>query len=238
MRSTTSCNRLFGRGACRFWLVAAWLTSGLVATTGQAEETTNTGTGTRTTSARLDFTINIDRMVYLRVGNGSAHAGGASGTGPAASGSVNNLSFGLGPMSIPGVPTTTVNGNNQAVNWNGTVPGYATPVTTSLPVEVRSNAGQVRITAQVSAPLTNGSFIIPMSEIAITSSNSAQLPAPVVPDTGTGPAVNVALGGPGTAAAPTLLTYRTANWSFSYVPVTSPVAGNYSGQITFSASAP
>ncbi len=84
MRSTTSCNRLLGRGACRFWLVAAWLTSGLVATTGQAEETTNTGTGTRTTSARLDFTINIDRMVYLRVGNGSAHAGGASRTGPAA----------------------------------------------------------------------------------------------------------------------------------------------------------
>lgn len=240
MRIASTCNRLLGRGAGRSWFAAAWLASGLVAATGHAEETTNSGAGTalRSTTARLDFTINIDRMVYLRVGNGGAHAGGASGTGPAASGAVNNLSLGLGPMSIPGVPTTTVNGNNQAVNWNGAVPAYATPAAASLPVEVRSNAGQVRITAQVSAPLTNGSFIIPMSEIAITSSNVAQLPAPVVPDTGTGPAVNVALGGPGTAAAPTLLTYRTANWSFNYVPVTSPVAGNYSGQITFSASAP
>jgi hypothetical protein len=238
MNLAACCSRVPGQDAVRIWLAIAWLTSGLVTTPGHAEETTNTGTGTRTTSARLDFTINIDRMVFLRVGNGGAHAGGASGAGPAASGSVNSLSFGLGPMSIPGVPTSPVNGNNQTVNWNGGVPGYATPAAASLPVEVRSNAGQVRITAQVSAPLTNGSFIIPMSEIAITSSNVAQLPAPTVPDTGTGPAVNVALGGPGTAAAPTLLTYRTANWSFSYVPVTSPVAGNYSGQITFSASAP
>lgn len=238
MNLAACCSRVPGRDAVRIWLAIAWLTSGLVTTPGHAEQTTNTGTGTRTTSARLDFTINIDRMVFLRVGNGGAHAGGASGAGPAASGSVNSLSFGLGPMSIPGVPTSPVNGNNQAMNWNGATPGYATPAAASLPVEVRSNAGQVRITAQVSAPLTNGSFIIPMSEIAITSSNVAQLPAPTVPDTGTGPAVNVALGGPGTAAAPTLLTYRTANWSFSYVPVTSPVAGNYSGQITFSASAP
>lgn len=237
MRIAGACRRFFRQNAGQSWLAAAGLVSGLVWATGHAEETTNQGGGTRATTVRLDFTINIDRMVYLRVGNGGAHAGGASGTGPAASGAINNLSLGLGPMSIPGVPTTTVNGNNQAVNWNGAAPGYATP-SASLPVEVRSNAGQVRITAQVSAPLTNGSVIIPMSEIAITSSNVAQLPAPVVPDTGTGPAVNVALGGPGTAAAPTLLTYRTANWSFNYVPVTLPVAGNYSGQITFSASAP
>lgn len=230
--------RFFSQTAWRSCLAAAGLASSMVVATGHAEETTNTGTGTRTTAARLDFTINIDRMVYLRVGTGSAHSGGASGTGPAASGTISNLSFGLAPMSIPGLPTAAVNGNNQAVTWNGTAPGYATPAATSLPVEVRSNAGQVRIAAQVSAPLSNGSFIIPMSEITITSSNLAQLPAPVVPATGTGPAVDVALGGAGTAAAPTLLTYRTANWTFSYVPVTSPAAGNYSGQITFSASAP
>jgi len=210
----------------------------VVATSGITEETTNLGGGNLFTDARLDFTINIDRMVFLRVGNGSAHAGAASGSGPAASGSINTLTFGLDPMSIPGVPTATVNGNNQSANWNGTTPAYATPAAASLPVEVRSNAGQVRLTAQVSAPLTNGSFTTPMSGITITSSSNATLPAPVVPAAGVSPAVNVALGGPGTAAAPTLLTYRTANWSFNYVPVTALVAGNYSGQITFSASAP
>lgn len=237
MRSPRDCRRCFGQNAGRSWRTAFWLACSLVLATGHAEQTTNTGGGNRATSARLDFTVNIDRMVFLRVGHGGAHAGGASGTGPAASGSVNELSFGLGPMSIPGVPAAAVDGNNQAVNWNGAAPGVATPAAASLPVEVRSNAGQVRITAQVSAPLTDGSFTIPMSEISITSSDVAQLPAPALPDTGTGTAVNVALGGPGTAAAPTLLTYRTASWSFSYVPVTTPVAGNYSGQITFSASA-
>lgn len=152
MKIAGACRRFFGQNAGLSWLAAAGLASSLVWATGHAEETTNQGGGNRATTARLDFTINIDRMVYLRVGNGGAHAGGASGTGPAASAAVNNLSFALGPMSIPGVPTAAVNGNNQAVNWNGAAPGYATPAAASLPVEVRSNAGQVRITAQVSAP--------------------------------------------------------------------------------------
>ena len=66
----------------------------------------------------------------------------------------------------------------------------------------------------------------------------SEVPAPVVPATGVSPAVNVAVGGAGTTAAPTLLTYRTANWTFAYTPSASVPAGVYSGQITFTASAP
>lgn len=203
-----------------------------------ADQTQSTGNGTLNTSARLDFTINIDRMVYLRVGNGAGHSGGASGTGPAASGAISALSFSLSPMSIPGVPTNANPGNSQAVNWNGAVPLYPAAAAAVLPVEVRSNAGQVRISAQATTPLTSGSNIIPMSDISLSSSDNANLPAPAVPAVGPGPAVNVALGGSGTAAAPSLLTYRTANWTFNFAPSTIPVAGVYSGQITFSAVAP
>ena len=163
MNLAACCSRVPGQDAVRIWLAIAWLTSGLVTTPGHAEETTNTGTGTRTTSARLDFTINIDRMVFLRVGNGGAHAGGASGAGPAASGSVNSLSFGLGPMSIPGVPTSTVNGNNQAVNLNGVTPGYATPAAASLPVVTLRSRILAVVTASDASPAAATVLQVPSS---------------------------------------------------------------------------
>jgi hypothetical protein len=34
-----------------------------------------------------------------------------------------------------------------------------------------------------------------------------------------------------------LVTIRNANWTFSYAPV-APAAGNYTGQVTFTASVP
>lgn len=219
------------------WL---WWIGAIAATTGSAlaEETSDTSGSVRVTSARLDFTINIDRMLYLRVGAGGSHSGGPSGTGPAANATVSLVSLALGPMTIPGTPTVATNGSNQPVAWNVTTPTYSAASSVTLPVEVRSNAGQVSIGALVSAPLTNGTEVIPMSIIGIASDDNANLPAPAVPDVGTGASVNVATGGVGTAAAPGLLTYRTANWTFSYNPATAPLPGHYTGQITFVATVP
>jgi hypothetical protein len=208
-----------------------------------AEQTTNiapaaTPNNTVTTSSRLDFTININKFLFFRIGTGGGFTGGVSGTGPVADGTINTVNFALG-ASIPGVPTSAVNGNNTAVNWNGTAPAYvvASATGTVLPVEVRSNAGQVRITASPSTLLTSGANFLPMSQITIVS-DDANLPGPVVPNAGVGAAVNVTTGGTGTGAAPSLLTYRTANWTFAYANTASPLAGNYTGQITFTASAP
>jgi hypothetical protein len=208
-----------------------------------AEQTTNTApaatpNNTVTTSARLDFTINIDKFLFFRIGTGGVFTGGVSGTGPVAGGTINTVNFALG-ANIPGLPTSAVNGNNTAVNWNGAAPTYvvASAIGTVLPVEVRSNAGQVRITASPSTLLTSGANTLPMSQITIAS-DDANLPGPVVPNAGVGAAVNVTTGGAGTGAAPSLLTYRTANWTFAYANTASPLAGNYSGQITFTASAP
>ncbi len=187
-----------------------------------------------TARARLDFTINIDKMVYLRVGAGGSHAGGASGSGPAASASVSTAAISLVPSVVPG-GTITLAGSNQSLNWGGAAPGFTASAAATVPVEVRSNAGQVSITGQATTPLTSGPNTIPMSSIAITSSD-ASLPAPTVPNSGAGPAVNVATGGSGTGAAPTLLTYRQANWSFGYTAPAAPAPGTYNGAITFTAS--
>lgn len=213
------------------------LCASALALSAHAEESSQQG-NFRDTSARLDFTINIDRMLYLRVGAGGSHGGGTSGAGPAASTEVSEVLLALGPMSIPGTPTVATSGSNQSVSWNASPPTYSAVSSVTLPVEVRSNAGQVSIAAMVSAPLTNGTDVIPMSIIGIASDNSTNLPAPAAPDAGAGASVNVATGGAGTAAAPGLLTYRTANWTFSYNPATAPSPGHYSGQITFVATVP
>ena len=201
------------------WFCLVSAASLLLPLAGQAEQTQSQGANRRTTDARLNFELDIDRMIFLRVGAGSAHAGTASGTGPSASATLSNvnLSAGLAP--------------------GATAPVYLPSNTVTLPVEVRSNAGQIRLSAQTSGPLLNGTHQIPMSQISLTS-DSAALPAPPIPDTGLGASVNALTGGSGTAAAPTLLTYRSANWTFRYTPVTSPVAGVYIGRITFSAATP
>jgi hypothetical protein len=207
-----------------------------------AEQVTTTAPGVSpntqvVASARLDFTVNIDKFIYFRVGTGGGYTGGTSGTGPAASSTVDSVNFVLG-TTIPG-GGAPVAGNNVAATWNGTAPALvvASSAGTVLPVEVRSNAGQVRITASPNIVLTSGADTLPMSQITITS-NNANLPAPLVPNTGVGPSVNVSTGGAGTGAAPALLTYYTANWTFGYTNAVTPSAGTYNGQITFTASAP
>jgi len=177
----------------------------------------------RSTLASLDFTIAIEKFIFFRIGNGTL---------PTPGGTTSTVSFALTP-SIPGVPTTPATGNNTAVNWSGTAPSFAvTPSGNVLPVEVRSNAGQVSLRATATAPLTSGANTIPLSEITIAS-NDANLPAPAIPNTGTGTGVNVT----GTSFS-NLVTLRTADWTFSYANSASRTAGTYTGQVTFTASTP
>ena len=202
----------------------------------QAEENFDNGPAPMTVQARLDFAIRIDKFIFLRVGTGGGFTGSESGTGPAANSTVDTVAF-TSTASFPAVPTTATNGNNKPASWSGGAPSFTASAPVTLPVEVRSNSGPVRITGQATTPLTSGSNTIPMTAIAITSS-SAQFPAPVVPATGVSPAVAVAVGGTGTNAAPSLLTWRAANWTFAYTPSAATPAGVYNGQITFTASAP
>lgn len=174
-------------------------------------------------SADLDFILNIGKFLFFRVGTGSF---------PTSSGTVDTVSFSVAP-TIPAVNVVPVTGNNTAVNWNGALPGFSvTSPNATLPVEVRSNAGQISIRANVISALTSGANAIPLSQIVVSSSDT-NLPAPLVPNSGTGSAVNVT----GTSYS-NLVTQRSANWTFAYSPVTIPTAGAYTGQISFTASSP
>ncbi len=205
----------------RLWPCLAVSASLLAPPAVQAEQTQSQGAGGRTTTgARLNFELGIDRMIFLRVGAGGSHAGTDNGGGPSASATLSGVDFTLTPWHVPGA-----------------APTYGAPEAVALPVEVRGNVGQIQLSAQTSGPLANGPHQIPMSRIGLSSDN-ASLPAPPIPDSGIGSSVNVSPGGSGTSAAPALLTYRAANWTFRYTPAASPVAGVYTGRITFSATTP
>lgn len=203
----------YHRLACLVFLMAADFA--------QAELATMAGTASNpnralTVSARLDFNINIDKFIYFRLGNAT---------------SVETVSL----RTVPSIPTGTTpviptNGNNKAVLWNGIAPSFAS-TTVSLPVQVLSNAGQVSIKTTVNSPLSNTSDTLPFSALAITSSDS-DLPAPPVPDTGSGSSVNV------TPTAYGLVTSRNANWSFAYNSSQALLPGVYAGELLFTASAP
>lgn len=176
-----------------------------------------------TASVNLDFAIAIDKFLFFRIGDSAW---------PTLSSAVSSVGFVLTP-SIPAVPTTPAAGNNTAVAWSGGAPAFTVASSGNvLPVEVRSNAGQVTLRATATTALASGANTIPLSEILVASSDS-NLPAPAIPNTGTGTAVNVV----GTAFT-NLVTVRTANWTFSYANLASRTAGTYTGQVTFTASSP
>jgi len=181
----------------------------------------NSGGGSQTAGADLDFQVDIGKFLFFRVGTGGY---------PTASGTVDTVTLNATPIIPPGA-VTPANGNNTAVNWSGVVPAFTTP-TTTLPVEVRSNAGQITIRANVVTPLVSGANSIPLSQIVLSTSD-ANLPAPLIPNAGSGASVNVV----GTSFT-NLVTQRTANWTFSYTPLATQRAGNYTGQISFTASSP
>ena len=120
------------------------------------------------TGVNLDFTIAIDKFIFFRIGDSPW---------PATGGTTSTVSFVLTP-SIPGGPTTPVAGNNTSVNWSGAAPSFSvTPSNNALPVEVRSNGGQITLRATATSPLASGANTIPLSEITIASSDT-NLPAP------------------------------------------------------------
>ncbi|QMV72176.1 hypothetical protein HS961_04630 [Comamonas piscis] len=203
------------------------LLAGLGASAQAGSASSGTGGLPRNTPAvALNFAIQIDKFLFFRIGDGAW---------PTPGGTTSQVNFALSP-SIPAVPTTPVNSNNTAVNWNGAAPTFSVAASGNvLPVEVRSNGGQVSVFATVTTALTSGSNTIPMNMVSVTSSD-ATLPAPTIPATGTGTSVNVS--GGGTGAVNSLVTIRNANWTFAYNSAISRTAGNYSGQLSFTAAVP
>lgn len=170
-------------------------------------------------SARLDFAVTLGSFVSLRVGS--------------AGGTIDTVSFDLASLAPPNCTATPLpicfgNGNPVAATTSLTA-------NDTLPVEVKSNGGQVQLNAQVLSPLMSGANTIPMSQIVLTSTDS-DLPAPLLPNTGTGVGAGYVV-----SVAPTAfsnkVTNRSASWKFEYANTFVPAAGTYNGQVVFTATA-
>ena len=186
-----------------------------------AESATVTGAGALSTAARLDFSITIPKVLFLRVGTGGLF-------GAAAVGTINLIDFQVPAANIgdgTSVAATAASGDLT----NGAV--------TAL---LRSNAGVVTLLAATTGALTNATTdTIPWSEIAIV--NSA-LVTPAFANTFphlaalplTGNSANF-------APAPTAkVTNGGSTWTFSYRNTNTVPFGTYgptaNGRVTYTAS--
>ena len=160
----------------------------------QAESTINTGAGANlATNARLNFSVVIPRVIYLRVG---------SGTDFTPNGTVDTVAFAPGAAA----------GNGTAVAGGATVG-----------VRLFSTGTGVTLGSTGSATgLVSGAQVIPWTQISATSSGLAH---PVI-------------GAAASAVTPTgSITNQTAVWTFSYANAAA-AAGNYTGQVTYTATLP
>ena len=173
-------------------------------------------------TAHLDFSVVIPKILYLRVGTGSAYSSGALT-------SVNTIDL------ITFSPAAGTVGNGIAVA--GTGGDLSGGVETAAIV---SNSGNVTLNATASGALGNGSGdSIPFTQITTASSaltSGTPLPAPILTN---GTSSNVLL----TAPASKLIV-QDAKWTYSYANAATVPAGTYGGvnvnnsRVTYTATMP
>jgi hypothetical protein len=174
-----------------------------------AESTFNSGTGSPlTTTARVDFQIQIPKFVSLQVGVAG----------------LNNLN------TITFAPTTTELANLTPVNGTGGNSGAS-----GVLVNVRGNNGQVQLIASTTGPLSNGTDFIPWSQITTVSSAAGALPAPSPSITDVGPGTPVAVTA---NLAGGKVTNQAATWTYQFLNNQVAPVGTYNGQVTYTASMP
>jgi hypothetical protein len=191
--------------ALKTLLGTAALTLPLMAT---AASTYSTGTATLTATAQVDFSVVVPKILYLRVGTGSAYTTGALST-------VNTVDL------ITFSPAVGSVGNGTAVA--GTGGDLTGGIETAAVV---SNSGNVTLVATASGALSDGAGdTIPFTQITTAAAaNTAAytlLPAPVLSN-GTSSTVTLTAPASKTIAA-------DAKWTFSYANSVTVPGGTYGG---------
>jgi hypothetical protein len=195
------------------------------ASSASAESNFQTGAGALSATAKVDFTITIPKILYLRVGAGTAYPL----TLQPSDGTVNLITF---------TPAAAVIGNGVA--QSGTGGDLTGGVVTAA---VIGNGGVVTLSA--AAPGTGltdgGTNAIPYSEIATAAAaqtvSYSLLAAPVLVN---GTSANVSVPVNGT----TKVVTADAKWTYTYKNTTVPSAGTYGGvntnggRVTYTAALP
>ena len=191
--------------------------------------TTNPAVTNSTASARLDFTVVIPAVLYLRIGTGNAVAAANNAT-------IDGLTF-------------TVPGGN--VGDSSVVAGTGGDLTNgAVTVRVFSNVGgNVSLNSSVLGPMNNGNVAntIAWSQISVASAALGSTTAGYTNTAITHPAFNTGAGG-GSGTATTLsatakLVRFEGKWTYTYLNATSPAGGSYggvgtnNGRVTYTATA-
>lgn len=173
-----------------------------------AESNVQTGAATAApgATAHVDFQVTIPKVLYLRVGTGSAY--------PATLASVGTVDL------VQFAPAAGSVGNSVAVA--GTGGDLANGVETAAVV---SNSGNVTLNATAGGALSDGAGdTIPFTQItttATTLTSATALPAPVLSN---GTSANVVLIAPAAK-----IIVQDAKWTYAYANSVNPPAGTYGG---------
>lgn len=174
-----------------------------------AESDLSTGAGALTANARLDFRIIIPRFLYLSVGTSTALADNTT---------VNRVEFDVPVASL---------GTGAFAATSSTAPAY--------PIAVRliGNGGPIDIrSTTTTAGLSNGAGdTIAWTTLTATAAGATPIPHPDFVNTGS---TTVAVA----PTSGTKITDRTGTWTYSYSNATVPAAGQYDGQVTYTALMP
>jgi hypothetical protein len=187
-------------------LAATTLAAPLMAS---AESNVQTGalTANPGATAHVDFTITIPKILYLRVGTGSAYGAGNLSANPL----VDLITFTPTPAQLGnGVPVAATGGD------------LAGGIETAAVV---SNSGNVTLKATAIGALNDGAGDnISFTQIATASTNltsATALPAPVLTDAAS---ANVIINAP-----PSKVIVQDAKWTYSYANAAMVPAGTYGG---------
>jgi hypothetical protein len=161
-------------------------------------------------AARLNLRVVIPQFLLFQVGN-------------AGTGTIDTITFS---------PTADEIGNSSAISGAG---GNAASGS-GASVLVRGNGGQITITETNngggSGFSDGGTENISLSEITVDDTANASLPTPTLSDTGGNTSTPALNGGA------SQVTNQTSTWVYSYDNTTTPEAGTYDVQITYTASMP
>lgn len=197
-------------------LVSTLSLSGLLLAPAHAESTyTTPAIVGSTAAARLDFTIVIPQVLFLRVGTS---AGNTSTTA-----TVDATTF--------TVPAANVGDGSVIAGVGGDLTLGA------VTVRVYGNGGNISLNSATTGPLTTGTAgeVIPWSQVSVAGAALAATTAGFTNAAITHPAFNTgAAGGAGTAATLTAtnrLVRVEGKWTYSYLNATIPAAGSYGGTV-------
>jgi hypothetical protein len=173
-----------------------------------SESNLQTGAGPLTATAHVDFQINIPKILFLRVGTGSAY----NTTGSLA----NNATVDLITFS----PTVAQVGNNTAI------PGVGGDLLAGTETAaVVSNSGNVTLTSTTTALTDGNGDTIANTQISTTSApNTTATTLPVVPLANAGVSAPVLI-----TAPPSKVINQDAKWTYTYLNATTPPGGTYGG---------